>query len=431
MSNLQEKFNLVYKKDARNLNDILNSKVVDVTITSPPYYDLKDYGYKKQIGHGQEYENYLDDIKTVFKNVYNCTKDTGTLWVIIDSFRRNNEVTPLPFDVSNKLKEVGWKLQEVIIWVKDKTVPWAHQGQMRNLFEYILLFSKAEKYNFFIDEVRDFHSLKKWWVKYPERYNPRGKTPDGLWHFDIPLQGSWGKGYIKHFCPLPEEMIAQILKISSRENDLVLDPFAGSGAVLAKADNMNRNYVGFELNPSYITMFKNYLKKTGNQKRQKYFKQKSHEISQKDFNNLILDLRALKYARVILKKLPIETSKQIKYILVEKTKGKTTQKNAHCSIVYTFYTVQGLKQVQLISQLSDISKKPPLSKFGVQPSFKIEKSLGDFISLIGKNSQLFSYTAKTTHKYTTKLKGGEIANLSKTEIILSKIKVDLNEKDYE
>ena len=102
--------------------------------------------------------------------------------------------------------------------------------------------------------------MKKWWVNYPERYNPKGKIPDGLWHFDIPTQGSWGNGYVRHFCPLPEEMIAQILKIATKEGDLVLDPFAGSGAVLAKAANMNRNFIGFELNDSYIKMFKKYLK---------------------------------------------------------------------------------------------------------------------------------------------------------------------------
>ncbi len=215
------KLNTVYNEDSRHLNKFLNKQIVDVTITSPPYFDLKDYGHKMQIGFGQEYSKYLEDLKIVFKNIYDCTKDSGSLWVIIDSFRKNNEVTPLPFDFSNKLKEIGWKLQEVIIWEKDRTVPWTHKGQMRNLFEYILLFSKNDKYNFFIDEVRDISTLKKWWVKYPERYNPKGKTPDGLWKFDIPTQGSWGSGYIRHFCPLPEEMIGQILKISSKEGDIV------------------------------------------------------------------------------------------------------------------------------------------------------------------------------------------------------------------
>ena len=152
----------VHNVDARKIIDIIKEPIVDVTITSPPYFDLKDYGYKEQIGYGQKYIEYLNDLRVVFDQVYKITKDTGTLWVIIDTFRRDEEVIPLPFDFSNKIKEVGWKLQEVIIWGKDRTVPWTHKGQVRNLFEYILMFSKTRNYKFQIDEVRDFQSLKKW-----------------------------------------------------------------------------------------------------------------------------------------------------------------------------------------------------------------------------------------------------------------------------
>ena len=67
----------IYNHDARKLNEILKEKTVDVTITSPPYFDMKDYGYKEQIGFGQNYKQYLADLKIVFKNVYDCTKDTS------------------------------------------------------------------------------------------------------------------------------------------------------------------------------------------------------------------------------------------------------------------------------------------------------------------------------------------------------------------
>ena len=432
MNKAEKKFkSTIYKKDARKLNDILKEKIVDVTITSPPYYDLKDYGYKEQIGFGQEYEAYLNDLKVVFSNVYNCTKDNGTLWVIIDSFRRNSEVTPLPFDFSNKLKEIGWKLQDVIIWVKDRTVPWTHQGQMRNLFEYILVFSKSDKYNFFIDEVRDFESLKKWWVKYPERYNPKGKTPDGLWRFDIPTQGSWGNGYIKHFCPLPEEMIEQILKISTKENDVVLDPFAGSGAVLAKADNMVRNYVGFEMNQSYIDMFKEYLKGTSYEKRAEYLSQKNKLIPQNKFNELIIDLRALKYAKVILQKLPETQRKNIYKIYVEKSKEKLSKKNAIAQVNYVFFTSPTINDEKFIASLESLSSIVPLSKFGIQNNFEVESNINGFLQRIGDKKQLFTYTERITNKFKTQINSSQISNISPSEIILSRIKVDLTEKDYE
>jgi DNA modification methylase len=423
--------NIIHKKDARSLDKILNKKIVDVTITSPPYFDLKDYGYQNQIGYGQEYSQYLEDLKLVFQNVYNCTKENGTLWVIIDSFRRENEVIPLPFDVSNKLKDIGWKLQEVIIWVKDKTVPWVHHGQMRNLFEYILVFSKRDKYNFYIDKVRDFHSLKKWWVKWPERYNPKGKAPDGIWHFDIPVQGSWGNGYIKHFCPLPEEMIEQILKISTKEGNLVLDPFAGSGAVLAKADTMNRKYIGFELNSTYIAMFRKYLQNTSATKGPAYDDRSKSEFTPQQFYKLIKDLRALKYVRTLFTKLPIDVTAQIRCVYVERQKGKPVKKNASQTVKYLFVVTKDLKKGILLSQLTEHANKAPLSKFGIETIFEVEKNFENIISRIGGRTQLYTYTTKITHKFNKHVVGAKFLTLQKSNIILSKIKVNLNEKEYE
>ncbi len=422
---------IVHNRDSRELNQVLNVKTVDVTITSPPYFDLKDYGHKKQIGYGQGYEQYLQDLKRVFQNVYDCTKDNGTLWVIIDAFRRDNEVVPLPFDFSNTIKGIGWKLQEVIIWAKDRTVPWAHQGQMRSLFEYVLLFSKEEKYNFFIDEVRDFETLKKWWVKYPERYNPKGKTPDGLWHFDIPTQGSWGSGYIKHFCPLPEELIEQILKISTREGDLVLDPFAGSGAVLAKADSMKRKYVGFELNKSYIKMFESYLKKTGKENREQYLSQKSRQLPQQKFTSLIIDLRALKFARVILSKLPQQPSTLVNKVFVVKTNDKLIKRNAISAFKYVFLVGSKADEKKILLHVEGLTSKAPLSKYGIQASFMIEKNIDNFLKCLGEHSMIFTYTVKATHKFRKQIASYKFIETSNDEKILSKIKVELDEKDYE
>jgi DNA modification methylase len=420
----------VYKKDARKLDQVINAQIVDVTITSPPYYNLKDYGYKEQIGFGQNYNDYLNDLKTVFEKVYDCTKDSGSLWVIIDAFRLNNDVVPLPFDFANKIKEIGWKLQDVIIWAKDRTVPWAHKGQMRNLFEYILVFSKTDKFNFYIDEVRDFEVLKKWWVKYPERYNPKGKIPSGLWHFDIPTQGSWGKGYIKHFCPLPEEMIGQILKLTSKEGNVVLDPFAGSGAVLAKANTMNRNYIGFELNGDYIKMFKEYQSKTGEAKRELYLRTQEKSINQKKFENLILDLRVLKYARVLFSRLPEKLQKEIVKIYAIRIKGVATKKNARCIADYTIYASERIDVNTLNDSINRLTKQAPLSKFGIEANFFIEFKLDKFLSKLG-SSKTYTYTDKATHKFKSFINTVDLQKTHKSEIILSKIKVDLLESDFE
>jgi DNA modification methylase len=431
VNNKNENLFDVHEYDSRKLNDILHQKIIDVTITSPPYFDLKDYGHKEQIGYGQDYEEYLNDLVKVFRNVYNCTKDTGTLWVIIDSFRRDGEVVPLPFDFSNKIKSIGWKLKDVIIWEKDRTVPWVHKGQMRNLFEYILVFAKSDNYNFYIDEVRDSQVLKKWWIRYPERYNPKGKTPAGVWEFDIPTQGSWGNGYIKHFCPLPEEMIEQILKITTKEGDVVLDPFAGSGAVLAKADNMQRKYIGFELNNEYIEMFKNYLKETGNKKKQQYVNQQKSLLPQVEFENLNLNLRALKFGRILYRKMPDKIKRDVIKIYVRKTAQKSVKKNIRCIIEYRLYVSSKANSDELKQTLSEIISKPPLSKFGIDPIFLFEKNINQFLIHLNGGSTIYTYTEKSTHQYSNSIKEFELAKTSKAEIILSKIKVDLSEKDYE
>ena len=262
---MKGELNTIYKVDARRISEVFpEGLTIQTTISSPPYYDMKDYGEDNQIGFGQSYEEYLQDIKSIFEQVYSHTKDDGTLWIIIDTFKRNNSIVLLPFDVASKLQETGWLLQDIIIWKKDKTVPWSNNGFTQRQFEYILFFSKTPKFKTNKDRVRvfDTRQLKKWWVKYPERYNPRGKALSEIWEYPIPVQGSWGKQYIRHFCPLPQDMVSNMIQISTDEGDVVFDPFAGSGTVMSQSAYMNRSYLGFELNKGYIDKFNSYLAET-------------------------------------------------------------------------------------------------------------------------------------------------------------------------
>lgn len=422
----------VHNIDARKIDKIIKGEIVDVTITSPPYFNLKDYGYDEQIGFGQTYQKYLEDLKLVFKKIYRCTKPNGSLWVIIDTFREDGEVKTLPFDFSAKLSSVGWKLKDIIIWEKDRTVPWAHKGQMRSIFEYILVFSKNDEFNFFIDEVRDFQSLKKWWVKYPERYNPKGKAPDGIWKYDIPTQGSWGNGYIRHFCPLPEDLIERILKLTTKEGFVVLDPFSGSGAVLSKADSMNRKYIGTELNPEYIKMFTDYIKNTAAEKKEDYNFTQTNRLSITDFENLIIELRALKYSRLIF--YIIKKIKKIKYVKIwvvlsaELPQKKHSLKKVEYHILYpnkNLFSTEDISAVDYIVKLN--IEKAPLSKFGIEPVFKYYTDIESFKA--GIPDDIYKYTIKETHKFHSYINKNEI-KINQNEI-LSNIRVNLNEKDYE
>lgn len=410
--------NVIYNEDARRILETvpLETKIT-TTITSPPYYDMKDYDSEDQVGYGQSYSDYLNDLQTIFKGVFKITEENGTLWIIIDTFKRNNQVVTLPFDLSTKLKEIGWLLQDVIIWKKDKTVPWSTSGFMQRKFEYILFFSKSPKYKSNKDNVRvyDTSQLKKWWVKYPERYNPKGKALDEVWEFPIPTQGSWGEEYIRHFCPLPQSMVATMIQISTDENDTVLDPFAGSGTVLSQSAYMKRNYIGFELNKSYISMFKEYLDKTFSKSRKEY-ELFSQNRDQADFERRILDLRSLKFARVLINYLDKnESLKDLKIFATPKESSDIKNK-----IIQVEYQIIGeIDKSVFLEQVKLVTEKPPLSKFGIEPIFTFKKTKKF------NNEKLYGYSKTNTYSYIKN------ADLNSIKIrVISEVGVDLNENDY-
>lgn len=428
---MSDKKNLytIHNIDVREITTVLSKKSVDVVITSPPYFDMKDYGHSCQIGYGQKYEEYLKDMEFVFKNICNITKDTGSLWVVIDTFRKSNQVVPLPFDFANRIKEVGWKLYDVIIWNKDKTVPWSRKGQTRKIFEYVLFFVKTDKFKYHINRVRNYNPnmLKKWWIKYPERYNPSGKAPEEIWTYNIPTQGSWGNGYIRHFCPLPVEMIEKIIRLTTDEKDVVLDPFAGTGSVLAQAKYMNRRPVGFELNKKYIKMYEKYMRKTFKKGRKKYEALKKQSISQNKFQKIIIELRILKVARLIYRLLAKKDIARPQYIVVRKTENVKLLKNKLIEAEYILLFDKGVNIENIRRFLKEKIDSPPLSKFGVQIKLKFCKNKPLLKKIkIPKKKYLYSWT--NTHKFISYDDSDDWFN--QTGKIISPIKMEVDESLY-
>lgn len=376
---------------------------------------MKDYGVDNQVGFGQEYTDYLNDLQLIFRQIYDVTKDDGTLWIIIDTFKRNNAVVPLPFDLVNKLNAVGWLLQDIIIWKKDKTVPWTSKGFVQRKFEYVLFLSKTPKFKYNKDRVRvyDTNQLKKWWVKYPERYNPKGKALDEIWEFPIPVQGSWGNEYIRHFCPLPKDMVANMISISSDEGDIILDPFAGSGTVLSQSAYMNRLYVGFELNKEYISQFKAYLKKTIKKGKNEYNKL-VNDSGQSSFESVIWDLRVLKYGRLLVTGLEKSLKRNGLKVFV---KRNTEDISIPYAVRFAIYGTE--KDEKVMKTINAIVSKPPLSKFEIRPIIT-------FTNKKPSSKYCFCYSKTNSYSYMKDV----VWNDPKVKVI-SNIKVDLNEKDYE
>jgi DNA modification methylase len=360
-SNLLNRYHIC---DARNLADLLPPhELIDVTITSPPYWNLKDYGFARQIGFGQPYHKYLADLKTVFDTVLSTTKPTGSLWIVADTLKLNGELTLLPFDLATALRQTGWILQDIIIWQKDRTLPWSHQGKLRNIFEYIVFFTKSRHFKYNVSRIRDILDLKNYWVRYPERYSPDGKAPSRAWHIPIPRQGSWGKmqNYVRHACPLPPPLIERILDLTTDPGDLVLDPFAGSGSVLAQADVMGRRFIGTDLSQSYKQMFEVSVNPAFVKLRGAKNGAASEAIAGKrKFSTLIRALRCVKYPRELIRLYrKWHTRPGCVGVLALRDRP------GHLSITLLFPSRARIPAC-LLCRLRVLSMRPPLSKYGIR-----------------------------------------------------------------
>jgi DNA modification methylase len=228
---------------------------VTCTITSPPYFNIRNYGDENQIGYGQTEEDFLRDIRVVFEEVRRVSTPDAFLWIVADEIRQKGRLIALPHQFAIAAGAAGWNFQSSLVWQKDKTYPWLGDGRIRKIHETVLLFSRAKEPRLFIDHVRDTAEVTEWWFRYPERYHPLGRAPTDVWFDPIPTQGSWGKGFLKHECPFPPSLIERMVELTTGPRDVVLDPFAGTGVVAATASVMGRSGVAMDIVPKFEQHF--------------------------------------------------------------------------------------------------------------------------------------------------------------------------------
>lgn len=375
---------------------------IDLIVTSPPYWNMKKYGNVEQTGHSQTYEEYLDDIQLTFENIYKLSKDTATLYVNSDTIKREGRIIRLPDDIAKRLENVGWIQKDVIIWDKGKTLPWSHKGQMRNTFEYIHMFVKTENYKYYIERIKTV-DLKEWWVDYPERYSPEGKVPDNIWEFIIPTQGSWGtkkdfgENEFRHACPFPPDMMARLIKLSSDEGDVVFDPYAGTGVLLATAQNLNRKYLGFDTNPDYKEVFERVTKPLIKEKIIDIDYQYAHQgrlISL--LNDAIYKLRILKFPKAMVKKFVKDQDIDLPFMgafaIEEQLEDEQTEKNKIGKASYYFISNSRFNNDDTYSILKSMSENAPFSKYGLILNIQVisvEEAIHLFEKL-GESTYLYS-----------------------------------------
>ncbi|MEW6062303.1 MAG: site-specific DNA-methyltransferase [Bacteroidota bacterium] len=300
----------IFHGDALEVLKSLPDKCIQCCVTSPPYWGLRDYGVKGQLGLESTPEEYVEKLTAVFREVRRVLKDDGTLWLnlgdsysgsgqawrqkpdILSSLQQTNkgslhcrqsgkppvnqkvqglkpkELVGIPWRVAFALQADGWYLRSDIIWHKSNAMPEPVTDRPTKSHEYIFLFSKSRKYFYDADAIREPHkeiTLKRMrygWdgnqkqtprkqsttVRNTSRMcHPKGANKRTVWTI--------AKGAFRgnHFATFPSEIPKTCIKAGSKICDMVLDPFAGSGTTLIASHKLERSFLGIELNKRYIT----------------------------------------------------------------------------------------------------------------------------------------------------------------------------------
>jgi DNA modification methylase len=313
------------------LNQIINSccvqglktlpdNCVDCCVTSPPYYNLRDYGVSDQIGLEKTPDGYIARLVEVFAEVKRVLKPTGTFWLNIgDSYtgsghgyltelkgkqatnkgnlpmvNRPPAVVPtglkakdligIPWMLAFALRASGWYLRQDIIWHKPNPMPESVKDRCTKAHEYVFLLTKSAKYYFnnrAIMQPAAYDGRKSSIRKGSPKYAHEGATGIGIQTFAIRERERWkcdeNGNFMRnkrsvwtvttqlekeaHYACFPQNLIIDCIKAGCPEGGIVLDPFMGSGTTAVVARKLNRNYVGFELNPDYIKIAGRKLKR--------------------------------------------------------------------------------------------------------------------------------------------------------------------------
>lgn len=413
--------------DSRNIDRIFKERDIrqpSLIITSPPYFNIKNYeDSDQQIGLGQSYEEYLRDLRDIFQKCYEMSSPDASFWMIADTVKIKGVTVPLPFDINQELSKsfsLTWKLKETIIWNKSKNIPWHSRGYFKNHFEYIFLYVKDRNYKFNMDSIREISDLKKWWLTYPERYNPKGKAPSNVWEFTIPIRG-WGKSYLNHFCPFPFPLVEKIISLSTDENDFVLDPFAGSGSVLAIAYVMNRDSVGIDINKEYKKRFMQEVVVGA----KKYWARRRKELMLtrqkiRQFTVMNNRLRKNKLGAMVSERATCSYAKSGDCVLVLENAGD--ENVIDCIIV----SDEGAIDTSLLAQDEEIRELTNVFRIGINWMVSNRK---DAIKLL-RDTTLYKYELGNIHEYIYPVTLEEmIADTNRNEYFYSSVGLSISKPD--
>lgn len=273
---------------------------LDCVITSPPYWQLRDYGYEGQWGLEPTYNQYLEHLWEMMDEIHRVLKDDGTCWVNLgDTYGtqsgglkgkstfdpKNKNATIQVIEQSKTIHKCllliphrfaigcidrGWIVRNDIVWAKRNGMPESVTDRFSKKHEYFFFMVKSEKYYFDLDAVRDKHihandkrndgerHIYKEGVKSMNNdmlatnavsFNPLGKNPGSVSDFwDIPTKPSSNE----HYAAYNDELIKKPILAGCPEGGIIYDPFMGTGSTAESALRANRKFIGSEMSEKYI-----------------------------------------------------------------------------------------------------------------------------------------------------------------------------------
>ncbi len=238
--------------DGREMGELTDGSV-DLVVTSPPYWHIKDYGMAGQIGYGQSLHDYLRDLYRVWRECWRVVRPGGRLCVNVgDQFARavvygRYKIIPLHAEIIGQGEELGFDFMGAVIWQKKTTMnttggatimgsyPYPPNGLVEIDYEFILILKKPGPAKKVAREVKEASQLTK--AEWKEYFS-------GHWQFG----GARQQG---HEAMFPEELPRRLIRMFTFVGDTVLDPFLGSGTTVKAALELGRNSVGYEINNTY------------------------------------------------------------------------------------------------------------------------------------------------------------------------------------
>jgi modification methylase len=242
----------IFIADSRSMKEVANSSV-DLVVTSPPYWHIKDYGISGQIGYGQTLHQYLIDLYYTWTECFRILREGSRLCINIgDQFARSviygrYKVIPLHAEFIAQCEKIGFDFMGSIIWQKKTTMnptggavvmgsyPFPPNGIVEIDYEFILIFKKPGKSKKVSTEIKEASKLSKdEWKQYFA----------GHWYFG-------GARQLGHEAMFPEELPRRLIKMFTFQGETVIDPFLGSGTTMKVGLELKRNVIGYEINEAF------------------------------------------------------------------------------------------------------------------------------------------------------------------------------------